>query len=164
MGNAQQQTIPKLVIKKVIHAKRDRVFEAWTRPEMMKQWLVPPAGWTARTKNELRVGGRYHHEMFVGAAPTDESLTPCAEEPDYKPGDVLLHEGEYLEIKPPERLVFTGSSASVQNTRVTIDFRDLGDSTELWLTHELLETEHQRKSHSGGWEAALVKLEQLLTA
>ena len=127
----------------------------------MKEWLVPPANWTARSKNDLRVGGRYHHEMIVGGA-MEESLTPCAEDPNFKPGDVLLHEGEYLEITPPEKLVFTWSSPAVKNTRVTVELRDLGDSTELWLTHELLETEHQRKSHSGGWEAALVKLEKLL--
>ena len=74
-----------------------------------------------------------------------------------------MHRGEYLEIKPPEKLVFTWNSPAVQNTRVTVELKDLGDSTEIWLTHELLPTEEARKSHEGGWNGCMVKLERLLT-
>ncbi len=156
MKETSGQNIPKLVIKKVLHAKRERVFEAWTNPKLLQQWLVPPPEWTARSRNDLKVGGTYHHEMIVG---TSELATSFG----YPAGEVLMHEGEYLEITPPERLVFTWNSHAVQDTRVTIELKDLGDTTELWLTHELLNTEMAHKSHSDGWNAALEKLEQLLT-
>ncbi len=147
--------MPKLVIRKVIRAKRERVFEAWTKPELIQQWLVPPEDWTARARADARIGGKYEVEMLVG-----NSTDACAQ--GFKPGERLMHEGEYLEVKPPEKLVFTWNSPSVQNTRVTVELKDLGDSTEIWLTHELLPTEADRQSHSEGWNGGLAKLERLL--
>ena len=157
MTQAERQALPKLVIRKVIRAKREKVFEAWTKPELLEQWLVPPEDWTARSRTDFRVGGKYEQEMIVGGS---ESTCHAG---GYKAGESLMHSGEYLEIKPPEKLVFTWNSPAVQNTRVTIELIDLGDSTEIWLTHELLPTEAQRESHSGGWNGALAKLERLLT-
>jgi len=122
----------------------------------MKQWLLPPDGWTAETTAELRPGGKYEHVMIVGQ--TEE----CCSNGKYTPGQRLPHYGEYIEIKPPERLVFTWNSHAVQDSRVTIDLRDLGDSTELWLTHELLPTESLRQGHSEGWTKALEKLDRLV--
>lgn len=138
------------------------MFEAWTKPELLVQWLLPPNGWTARSKSDLRVGGKYYHEMIAGSQPIEAGS--CAEQSNLQPGGVKVHEGEYLEITPPERLVFTWNAGAVQNTRVTVELRDMGDSTELWLTHELFETEEQRRSHDGGWLACLEQLEHVLTA
>ncbi len=144
------------MIRKVLKAKRERVFEAWTKPELIQQWLVPPEDWTARASADVRVGGKYQVDMHVAQA-----QDTCSH--GFKPGEILPHTGEYLEIVPPEKLVFTWSSPSVTNTRVTVELKDLGDSTELWLTHELLPDEAARESHSGGWNGAMVKLERLLT-
>ena len=156
MSQAQLQTIPKLVIRKVIRAKRERVFEAWTKPELMQQWLVPPEDWTAEAKADPRIGGKYEVVMIVG-----NSADVCV--PGYTPGQRLMHQGEYLEIKPPEKIVFSWNTHLVQNTRVTIELKDLGDSTEVWLTHELLPNEEMVKAHEGGWNGCMVKLEKLLT-
>ena len=137
------------------------MFEAWTKPELLEKWLVPPEGWTARSKTDVRVGGRYEQEMIVGHGDVQD---PCKPE-GYTVGEVLMHDGEYLEVKPPERLVFTWNSPAVKNSRVTIELKEVGnDSTEIWLTHELLPTEEIRQSHSGGWTAALDKLERLLSS
>lgn len=140
--------IPKLVIKKVISAKREDVFAAWTKPELMQRWFCPP-NWSAKTTNELKVGGSYSHNMIsdgkTGSACNSDS-------------NQHLHTGEYLEISPPEKLVFTWNSPSVKNTRVTIELREQGESTELTLTHELLETEELRNRHTEGWEACLANL------
>ena len=154
---ANEQTIPKLVIKKIIHAKRDRVFEAWRNPALMRQWLIPADGSSGKTNIDFRVGGKYQQEMILGSAGST-----CNK--DGTQGEVLLHEGEYLEILPPEKLVFTWNSPAVQNTRVTVELRDLDGSTELWLTHELLPTEAARKSHNGGWESCLANLERVVTS
>jgi uncharacterized protein YndB with AHSA1/START domain len=105
---------------------------------------------------DLRVGGKYEQEMIVGG-----DVGTCSH--GHEAGEVLLHHGEYLEIKPPEKLVFTWNSHIVENTRVTIDLKDMGDSTEIWLTHELLPTEEAKQGHEGGWNGAFVKLEKLLT-
>lgn len=155
MEQAVEQSTPKVVIRKIIRAKRERVFEAWTNPQLLQQWMVPPPDWTAKTKNELRVGGTYQHVMIVGD-------TEAATAHGYASGEALMHEGEYLEIFPPERLVFTWNSHAVKDTRVTVELKDLGETTELWLTHELLPSEAARQSHNGGWSAAVEKLDQLL--
>ena len=164
MGNAQLSTTPKLVLKRVLNAKRERVFDAWSKPELMMQWLVPQVGWTCRTRNDFRVGGHYYHEMIVGeTADAPPERKSCGGE-TFRVGDVYMHEGEYLEIVPPEKLVFTWSSHAVKNSRVTIELLDLGESTELWLTHELLDTEELRNSHQDGWLGCMAKLEQFLAA
>ena len=95
------------------------------------------------------------------SVPTTSGVSGCSG--GISEGDVLPHYGEYLEIRPPEKLVFTWNSPAVQNTRVTVELTDRGDSTELWLTHELLETEANRTSHTEGWTYCLEQLNQLVT-
>ena len=68
-----------------------------------------------------------------------------------------MHEGEYLEINRPERLIFTWNSPSVKNTRVTVDFKSLGSQTEVTITHELL-PQSEVNGHTEGWTYALGQL------
>lgn len=148
---------PSLVIRRVINASRDRVFAAWTNPELMQQWFYPGGG-KAIVKIDLRVGGSYSNEMILRAQDKACDVSAAsAQEESY------IHTGEYLEIDPPERIVFTWNSPLVQNTRVTLDLRDLGESTELTLTHELLETEDLIQKHTGGWEGCLANLSSYLS-
>jgi uncharacterized protein YndB with AHSA1/START domain len=143
--------LPSVVQKKIIPAKRSDVFDAWTRPEIMEQWFFP-GPWSAVSKTDLRVGGRWSNEMIDRDGGFHNGK-------EHAPGARYLHEGEYLEIKRPERLVFTWNSPFVTNTRVTIELRDHGNDTELTLTHELLPDEEQRKSHTDGWAGCLNNLE-----
>ncbi len=150
--NKQENTAPPaLVIRRVIKAKRDRVFAAWTDPQQMSQWFYCGIG-SALVTNTLRVGGSYENKML---------LYPDAQHPGCGTStepDTYTHFGEYLEIIPPEKIVFTWNSAIVSDSRVTIELRDLGESTELLLTHALLETEDLRQKHSFGWEGCLANL------
>jgi uncharacterized protein YndB with AHSA1/START domain len=47
---------------------------------------------------------------------------------------------------------------------VTVEFHDLGDQTELVLTHEQLASAESRDNHEGGWNGALDKLARYVTA
>jgi uncharacterized protein YndB with AHSA1/START domain len=147
----KKQAIPKVVVKKVIPAKREKVFEAWTKPDIMQKWFFPGT-WTAVAKNELRVGGKFIVEMIDDGSGFGEDLPG-------KSGEGYPHTGEYVEINPPEKLVFTWNSHLVKNSRVTVELRELGQVTELLLTHEFLETEELRKAHNQGWNGCLVNLE-----
>lgn len=142
------------MIRRTIRAKRDRVFEAWTDPKRMQEWFFPGT-WKAKSENDLRIGGFFRNEMIPD--PNGPDLRSC-DKGDLDKAKGIVHTGEYLEIITPEKLVFTWNSPSVTNTRVTIELKDLGDSTELTLTHELLETEVLRQSHTGGWEGCLANL------
>jgi uncharacterized protein YndB with AHSA1/START domain len=79
-----------LVMTRRFDAPRSLVFDAWTKPEMVRRWMLGPDGWTMPIcEIDLRVGGRYRcvwrndagHEFGVG--------------------------GEYREIVAGEKLVAT---------------------------------------------------------
>lgn len=155
---AKAEKTQTLMVRKTIRARRERVFEAWTKPELMQQWLVRPNG-RSETSIDLRVGGRYENNMY--ANPDDEGA--CVESGRTASGEkIFKHFGEYLEIVPPERLVFTWNSATVQNTRVTVELRSVGEGTEVTILHELFATEQDRQAHTEGWEVCLEQLATLL--
>ena len=49
----------KVHVSRVLRASRERVFDAWTKPEQMRQWMGP-AGWQVpELEADARVGGKY---------------------------------------------------------------------------------------------------------
>ena len=55
-----------------------------------------------------------------------------------------------------------GSVVSPGETLVTIEFHDIGNQTELVLTHEYFPDTNMRDEHSKGWTGALTQLSSLL--
>ena len=90
---AMQVTTPserEIAMTRVFDAPRSLVFDAWTRPELLKRWLGVRGGWTfAVCEIDLKVGGRYR---FVWRGPD---------------GTEMGMGGVYREIARPERLVAT---------------------------------------------------------
>ena len=79
-----------IAMTRVFDAPRRLVFDAWTRPELLKRWLGVRGGWSfAVCEVDLRVGGAYR---FVWRGPN---------------GKEMGMGGVYREIVPPERLVAT---------------------------------------------------------
>jgi uncharacterized protein YndB with AHSA1/START domain len=74
--------------------------------------------------------------------------------------DRLEHDGEFLEVRRPNRLSFTWRSRYTGDrvTVVTVDLSDEGGQTRLVLHHDRLPPE-ARASHTGGWGAILGRLE-----
>jgi uncharacterized protein YndB with AHSA1/START domain len=135
-------------IRRWVRARPERVFEAWTRADLMARWFFPGDGWKAAITSDLRVGGRYEISMRDAE------------------GGHHLQFGVYREIVPPSRLVFTWScpELSVVDSVVTLELIDRGDRTELVLTHELPPDPAIRRGHEQGWEGCLGNLERLLDA
>lgn len=100
---------------------------------------------------DLRVGGHWRNEMIDDGSGHHNGKPAQA-------GARYPHFGEYLEIKPPEKLVFTWNSHAIEKTRVTIELREQGESTELTLIHEFFPTEELRAAHDGGWNSCLANL------
>ena len=133
-----------LQLKRTFKAPREKVFEAWTKPEALKQWFCHPGCATVSAEADARPGGRYKMVM----------LKEGATEPFHV-------EGTYEEIVPPEKLIFTwkwSHMESMNDTRVTVELREAGESTELTLTHELFESEELRNEHNVGWDLVLRSL------
>ena len=81
-----------IVMSRVFDAPRNLVFDAWTKPELLKRWLGVRGGWSMVVcEVDLRVGGAYR---FVWRGPD---------------GAEMGMGGVYREIVPPERLVATES-------------------------------------------------------
>lgn len=136
-----------IVLTRVISAGIERVFEAWTRPDLLSQWFAPAADSTAVVTNSVRVGGRYRIAIHQGGR------------------DIGGAWGEYVEIDPPRRLVFTWTSdgaVRVNNSVVTLDLRRVPGGTELTLTHTVQPDTQEGRAHGRGWAATLVSLERFL--
>jgi uncharacterized protein YndB with AHSA1/START domain len=93
MGNLKLTTQGdrEIVMTRVLDAPRRLVFDAFTKPELVKQWLLGPPGWTMPVcEIDLRVGGVYR---YVWRRDSD--------------GSEMAMGGVYREIAAPERLVAT---------------------------------------------------------
>ena len=134
-----------VIVKKVISAGRDEVFEAFTNPDIMSKWFFPEEDMSAEVSNNLEIGGDYTLKMYA------------------KNGDIYTHVGEYKEISPPEKLVFTWNSDFVQDTVVTVTFVESGGSTEVTISHELLPSEEMRENHRKGWTGCVNRLDAFLS-
>jgi uncharacterized protein YndB with AHSA1/START domain len=129
-----------IVLERLFDADAQALYEAWTDPEIMAQWFFVGADWSVEVENELHVGGGFRLSMRVPSGATH-----------------TMH-GEYLELDPDRRIVFSWTSHVAENTRVTIDLEPRGDQTLLRLTHELVPTPDAREAHRQGWGGCLDNL------
>jgi uncharacterized protein YndB with AHSA1/START domain len=80
-----------IVMTRVFNAPRRLVYAAFTKPELVKQWLLGPPGWSMPVcEIDLRVGGKYR---YVWRQDSD--------------GSEMGMGGVYREIVPQERIVCT---------------------------------------------------------
>ncbi|WP_317064921.1 SRPBCC domain-containing protein [Methanoculleus caldifontis] len=151
----------RLSIQRIFAAPRERVWKAWTDPEMIAQWWGP-AGFTAPVvRVDLRKGGRYHFSM---------------RSPE---GQESWSTGEYREIVPMEQLVFTDSFADAEGNvvpasaygmsgdwprelLVTVTFEEHGGGTKMILRHEGIPAGEPLEQTEGGWSESLEKLANVL--
>ena len=148
MAKDQLSTETTLKVRRTFLAPRERVFRAWTDPVELGRWFAPSEEYhTIVPELELRVGGKYRVEMH------------------HQGGNVHWVSGIYREIKPPEKIAFTwrwDHDPEVTESLVTIEFRDLGPSTEILLTHEHLPNLEQRDKHEHGWNGCIDRLANYL--
>jgi uncharacterized protein YndB with AHSA1/START domain len=139
-----------LRLSRTYPAPREEVFRAWTDPKALEHWFAPSREFVTNVPLfELRPGGRYRVEMRKGDA-----------------NHVVV--GQYREIRPPEKLVFTWRwenhpERGTEDTIVTVEFIDSGRSTELVLTHERFETIESREEHNKGWNGCLEMLARYIS-
>jgi uncharacterized protein YndB with AHSA1/START domain len=149
---AKEQLSPdtSLTVRRTFQAPREKVFRAWTNAQELARWFAPSAEYSTKVPElDLKVGGKYKVEMH------------------HKGGTVHKVEGMYVEIKPPEKIAFTWrweNDPATQESLVTIEFLDLGPSTEILLTHVHLPNAEQREKHAHGWNGCLEQLARFVQA
>jgi uncharacterized protein YndB with AHSA1/START domain len=137
-------------IERTFSAPARAVFEAWTSAEALRRWYPPGADWdTPVAEVDLRVGGRLRIVM---------------RSPD---GEEFGGGGEFREIAPPTRLVFTWAwdrpDVAEGAQLVEVDFSEDPDgTTTVVLTNRGLRDEASRESHREGWEGSFDNLERVL--
>ena len=153
-SNAAPAAEHELVLTRLIDAPREKLFRAWTEPELMKQWFCPRPWTTPVIEVDLRAGGA-NYILMRG--------------PD---GTEMPNRGVYLEVVKNERIVFTDAytSAWVPSAKPfftgIITFEDEGGKTRYtararhW-TREDRET-HEKMGFHEGWGACADQLAELV--
>jgi len=149
MGQSTQQSGRAFRLRRRFEAPREEVFGAWTKAEALKRWWCPD-GWTpAEIEIDLRAGGAFRIGMRRLSG-----------------GPAVYVRGWFQEVRAPERLTYTwqweNAFEEMGETRVIVEFREVGSGTELLLTHERLPEIPICLQHRSGWLIALDRIEHLL--
>lgn len=130
-----------LVVTRTFNGPPRLVFEAWTKPELFRQWWVPKSmGMSLRScEMDVRVGGKYRLE--------------------FEPDGVAFF-GTYKEVTPPSRLVWTNEEDD-EGSVTTVTFEEIGGKT-LLVVHELYPSKEALDAAGTGAADAMVEtFEQL---
>jgi uncharacterized protein YndB with AHSA1/START domain len=145
-----------IVITRIFDAPRHLVFEAMSRPEFLKRWLLGPPGWSMVVcENDLRVGGTFRH-VWHG--------------PD---GAVMAMGGVYREVVPPQRIERTesfslGCDSQAGEQLAMLVLTEQGNKTLLTLTVQYPSKEARDATLASGMErgvtASYDRLAELLAS
>ncbi|MGA7720992.1 MAG: SRPBCC domain-containing protein [Ignavibacteriaceae bacterium] len=149
-------------ITRIFDAPRELVWKAWTEPEHFKRWWGPKDFTCPFCEIDFRIGGKYLN---------------CMRSPE---GKDFWTTGAYLEIKPPERIVYTDSFAddkgnvvpasyygfpsnySVMESIVTLTFEIYEDKTKMTLKHTGIPSGQFSNDTKLGWDEIFDKLAESL--
>jgi uncharacterized protein YndB with AHSA1/START domain len=147
-----------LRIERIFDAPIDLMWAMWTEPDHFANWYGPMGATIPRAEMDVRVGGRRHIAMAM-----DTPRGPME----------MFFVGEYREVDPTTRLVYTEAMADADGnlitaeqmgmpagahmeTSVVVELEDLAGRTRMTLTHIGIPAD----SPGGqGWTMAIDKLE-----
>jgi uncharacterized protein YndB with AHSA1/START domain len=126
-----------LVITRTFNGPARIVFEAWTKPELLKRWWAPKSTGVPLLSCEadVRVGGRYRFEFGHEASKS------------------MAFFGRYIEVTPHSRLVWTNEESD-DGAVTTVTFEEKGDKTLLVL-HELYPSKEALDEAIAGMEGGM---------
>jgi uncharacterized protein YndB with AHSA1/START domain len=137
-----------LVVTRTFNGPARIVFEAWTRPELLKRWWAPKSSGVSLLSCEadVRVGGRYRFEFGHDASKT------------------MAFFGRYIEVTPHSRLVWTNDESD-DGAVTTVTFEEKAGKT-LLVMHELYSSKQALDAAivgmEGGMPESFGQLDQLL--
>jgi uncharacterized protein YndB with AHSA1/START domain len=150
-----------VVLERRFDAPAEVIWRLWTDPDHFAQWYGPDGANIPVATMDVRVGGRRHLAMEVTTP--DGSMR-------------MWFTGEYLDVVPRERLVYTESISDEQGnvltpeaagmpaghpvvTEVRVDLREHDGVTTVTVTHAGVPA---NSPGAAGWAMALAKLELLV--
>lgn len=135
-----------LVITRVFDAPRELVFKAWTDPALIAAWWGPHGFTCTFVEMDVRPGGKWRK---------------CMRSPS---GQDYWRHGEYKEVVPPRRLVFSyfsddPNSDPEREMIVTVDFEEQGGKTHMVFRQAAFANVAERDAHRFGWTQAIERCE-----
>jgi uncharacterized protein YndB with AHSA1/START domain len=157
MTNQSKNSSDPLIITRTFDAPRELVWRAWTEPEHFMRWWGPEHYTSPVAKMDLRVGGTY-----LASIRSPE-------------GQDFYSTGEYREITPPERLVFTDAFADAEgnvvpasyygmegewpdNILITVTLEEENGRTHLTMRQDGIPTGEMGEQMAVGWNEYFDKL------
>jgi uncharacterized protein YndB with AHSA1/START domain len=144
-----------LSITRTFKAPRANVWRCWSEPDLLKQWYCPKPWTVSEASMDLRPGGTFNTTM---SGPN---------------GEVHPNQGQYLEVVPGERLIFTDAfvgdwipsdAAPFMTGYVILSDAPNGGTLMEWgarhWSDESME-QHKAMGFETGWNAAADQLEAL---
>jgi uncharacterized protein YndB with AHSA1/START domain len=142
-----------LVVTRTFNGPAHVVFNAWTKPELLKRWWAPKSCGMSflSCEADVRTGGTYR---FVFSHPS-------AAQP-------MAFFGRYIEVTPPTRLVWTNDEGGEPGAVTTVTFEEKAGETlvvmhDLYPSKQALDDAIASGSTSGSGEQ-FEQLDQLLVA
>lgn len=138
--SVERKSDRELVVTRTFNAPARLVFEAWTKPELFKQWWLPKSmGMTlVSCEMDIRTGGKYRLGF----------------------GDGMDFFGRYLEVTPHSRLVWTNEESGDAGSVTTVIFEEKDGKTLLVLS-ELYPSKEALDAGAGAADAMGETFQQL---
>ena len=148
-----------LSIVRMFDAPRDLVFKAWTDPKMVAAWFGPQGftnpvcAWDARVGGEIHIVMRANDEIAAAMGFRDAPMR-----------------GEFRQVDPPKRLVFTNNAVDlddnvVLNGLTTVTFEEQGNKTKMTFhtvaSGTLPQVVFMLQGMEAGWTQSFDKLDAL---
>lgn len=140
-----------LVITRTIDGPARIVFDCWTKVELMTRWWAPRAIGAPGEgfASDLRVGGKYRQVLRTHG------------------GDEVAFSGTYLEVTPPNRLVYTTvfePRPDAGEVMCTVTFEERDGKTLIRLHEKFPSKEALEAAMCGGMDASLEQLDELVAS
>ena len=140
-----------LVVTRTVDGPTRLVFQAWAEPELFQRWWVPKSfGITLISyEADIRTGGSYR--LVMGHASSDQPMTFF---------------GQYIEVTPHSRLVWTNDEAGEAGAVTTVTFDEQDGATrvvvqELYPSKEALD-DAMASGSTDGWGDQFEQLDELI--
>lgn len=156
-------TVEPSIITREFDAPRQLVFDAWTKPEHLKNWMFPEKGFICEyVSAEIKSGGTSLHKM---TAPNGFEMWLLTHYEEVSAPDTLVFR-QYMSNETGDILPNTQMPDWPKEMRATIKLEEMGSKTKLQLiwqpidpTKEEAEAfEASRSQHGNGWGAGLDQL------
>ena len=147
----ERKSARELAVTRTFNGPADVVFNAWTKPELLKRWWVPKSCDFSflSCETDVRTGGSYR---FVFTNPSG--------------GQPMAFFGRYVDVIPPTRLVWTNDEGEEPGAVTTVTFEEKAGET-LVVMHELYPSKQAlddaiASGSTSGWGEQFEQLDHFL--